>query len=221
MQKLKLFLATIFGGIALLGAALPQSDKPTHSDSDKPKLTFSDDKNAADHPVPTQRMVMIGKQAVVRMTAPGCNDWNVWARVTDLFSNDKEAAIQLLRSSPSCSSFPEGMGVMVEDHSIVLPLASGRSAARRLVHGCPVRPCGRGTSRSGSAALRRKAAKDGRSAATVGSAKKTLMDRRGHASASQHHAVGYSTDAVTLTTLAGRGRQALPRASIAKISLRP
>jgi hypothetical protein len=119
MQKLKLFLATIFGGIALLGAALPQSDKPTHSDSDKPKLTFSDDKNAADHPVPTQRMVMIGKQAVVRMTAPGCNDWNVWARVTDLFSNDKEAAIQLLRSSPSCSSFPEGMGVMVEDHSIM------------------------------------------------------------------------------------------------------
>jgi predicted phage tail protein len=88
MQKLKLFLATIFGGIALLGAALPQSDKPTHSDSDKPKLTFSDDKNAADHPVPTQRMVMIGKQAVVRITAPGCNDWNVWARVTDLFSNE-------------------------------------------------------------------------------------------------------------------------------------
>jgi hypothetical protein len=93
MQKLKLFLATIFGGIALLGAALPQSDKPTHSDSDKPKLTFSDDKNAADHPVPTQRMVMIGKQAVVRITAPGCNDWNVWARVTDLFSNETSSRI--------------------------------------------------------------------------------------------------------------------------------
>jgi hypothetical protein len=94
MQKLKLFLATIFSGIALLGAALPQSDKPTPAD-------------------------MIHKQAVVRTTVSGCNDWNIWTRVTDLSSYDKEAALQLLRSSPHCSSFPEGMGVMVEDHSIM------------------------------------------------------------------------------------------------------
>jgi hypothetical protein len=79
-------------------------------------LLVTSKSNAGD-PAPTQRMVMIGREAVVRMTVVGCTDWNVWTRVLNLFPSDKEAALQLLRSSPSCSSFPEGSGAMVEDHS--------------------------------------------------------------------------------------------------------
>ena len=55
----------------------------------------------------------------MRMTVRGCNDWKVWVRVTDLFTNDKQAALALLQSSASCSFFPEGMTAVVEDKSVL------------------------------------------------------------------------------------------------------
>jgi hypothetical protein len=53
---------------------------------------------------------MIGKQAVVRMTVSGCNDWNVWTRVTDLFSNDKGSRIPVVAVIAELQFFPRGDG---------------------------------------------------------------------------------------------------------------